>query len=190
MLRSTAATPWRERLRRTPAPSGTTRTDAEEEQRQRRSAPSAAQPAVARSRRRRAAARRRVTGRPAHRRWRRRCSRLISSSMANDASSITQRERGRPGVVELLELRHDQQRRDLGPHRHVAGDEDDRAVLAERRGRRRARSRSARPGSSAGRMTRAKVCQRLRRAWRRPPRPRRRGPRAPAAPCARRRAGR
>ena len=35
------------------------------------------------------------------------------------------------GVVVLLELRDDQQRRDLGPHRHVAGDEDDRPVFAD-----------------------------------------------------------
>ena len=38
------------------------------------------------------------------------------------------------GVVELLQLGDDQQRRDLGLHRHVAGDEDHRAVLAERPG--------------------------------------------------------
>src|SRR5204863_179086 len=43
-----------------------------------------------------------------------------------------ERERGRAGVVELLELRHDQERRDLGLHRHVAAHEHDGAVLAER----------------------------------------------------------
>src|SRR5437868_588905 len=38
----------------------------------------------------------------------------------------------RLSVGELLEARHDQHRGDLGPERHVAGDEDHRAVLAER----------------------------------------------------------
>src|SRR5262249_8321967 len=38
----------------------------------------------------------------------------------------------RARVVVLLELGDDQERRDLRPHRHVAGDEDDRAILAER----------------------------------------------------------
>ena len=41
-------------------------------------------------------------------------------------------ERRGAGVVELLQLDDDQQRRDLGLHRQVAGDEDDRAVLADR----------------------------------------------------------
>src|SRR5438876_11020981 len=41
-------------------------------------------------------------------------------------------DRRRLGVGELLEPRHDQDGRDLGPERHVARDEDDRAVLAER----------------------------------------------------------
>src|SRR5690606_26961406 len=36
---------------------------------------------------------------------------------------------GRGGVVVLVELDHDQQRQDLGLHRHVAGDENHRAVL-------------------------------------------------------------
>ena len=42
------------------------------------------------------------------------------------------RDRGRARVVVLLELRDDEERGDLRLHRHVAGDEDDRAVLAER----------------------------------------------------------
>ena len=41
-------------------------------------------------------------------------------------------ERRSAGVVELLQLDDDQQRRDLGLHRQVAGDEDHRAVLADR----------------------------------------------------------
>src|SRR5262249_8703196 len=41
-------------------------------------------------------------------------------------------DRGRLGVVELLEPRDHEDRRDLGLERHVAGDEDDRAVLPER----------------------------------------------------------
>ena len=45
-----------------------------------------------------------------------------------------QRHRRGAGVVVLLELGDDQERRDLGLHRHVAGDEDHRAVLADRAG--------------------------------------------------------
>src|SRR5213594_512071 len=41
-------------------------------------------------------------------------------------------DRRRLGVGELLEPRHDEDRRDLGAERHVARDEDYRAVLAER----------------------------------------------------------
>jgi hypothetical protein len=41
------------------------------------------------------------------------------------------RDGGRLAVGELLEAGHDQDRRDLGPVRHVAGDEDDRAVLPD-----------------------------------------------------------
>ena len=41
------------------------------------------------------------------------------------------RDGGGARVVVLLELGDDQQGRDLGLHRHVAGDEDDGAVLAE-----------------------------------------------------------
>src|SRR5262245_56960719 len=43
-----------------------------------------------------------------------------------------ERDRRGAGVVELLEPDHDQKRRDLGLHGHVAGDEDDRSVLSER----------------------------------------------------------
>src|SRR5690606_17773687 len=39
------------------------------------------------------------------------------------------------GVVVLVQLDHDQQRQDLGLHRHVAGDEDHRAVLADAAGK-------------------------------------------------------
>ncbi len=38
---------------------------------------------------------------------------------------------GGAGVVILLQLGDDQQRHDLGLHRHIAGDEDDRPVLAD-----------------------------------------------------------
>src|ERR1035438_8230509 len=44
------------------------------------------------------------------------------------------RNRGSPGVIVLFELGDDQQRSDFSFHRHVAGDEDDRAVLAESAG--------------------------------------------------------
>ena len=61
-----------------------------------------------------------------------RCSRLMTSSSTNEATSITDGDRRRAGVVVLLELGDDHQRRDLRHHRHVAGDEDHRAVLADR----------------------------------------------------------
>ena len=84
-----------------------------------------------------------------------RLQRVDANSSANDATSMHQRDRGGAGVVVLLELGDDQQRRDLGLHRHVAGDEDDRAVLAERarEGEREAgeqRGRTARAGSRGG----------------------------------------
>src|SRR5262245_34841175 len=41
------------------------------------------------------------------------------------------RDDGRAGVVELLQPDHDQQRRDLGHERDVAGNEDDRSVFAD-----------------------------------------------------------
>ena len=43
-------------------------------------------------------------------------------------------DRGRPGIVELLKPDDDQERRDLGHVGQVAGDEDHRAVLADRPG--------------------------------------------------------
>src|SRR6266508_1300524 len=42
---------------------------------------------------------------------------------------------GGAGIVELLELDHDQQGRNLRDERHVAGDEDHRAVLADGAGK-------------------------------------------------------
>ena len=85
-------------------------------------------------------------------------SRLRSSSeavdrqaaSANDTTSIDHRDGGRAGIVVLLELGDDQQRRDLRAHRHVAGDEDHRAVFAHgaRKGQRR--SRSDAPGKIVG----------------------------------------
>ena len=69
----------------------------------------------------------------------------MASSSTNEITSMTTRDGGRAGVVVLLQLGHDQQRRDLGLHRHVAGDEDHRAVLADARA-----NASAKPVSSAG----------------------------------------
>ena len=43
--------------------------------------------------------------------------------------------RGRAGVVELVQLGDNQQRRDFGSHRHVARDENHRAVFAHRAGK-------------------------------------------------------
>src|SRR5215211_7974818 len=45
------------------------------------------------------------------------------------------RDGGGAGIVELLELGDDEQRRDLRDERHVAGDEDHRAVLADGAGK-------------------------------------------------------
>ena len=50
----------------------------------------------------------------------------------------------RPGDVVLLELRHDEERGDLGLHRHVPRDEDDRAVLPEAAGEGERRPREER----------------------------------------------
>ena len=41
-------------------------------------------------------------------------------------------ERCGAAVIELLQVDHDEQRRDLGFHRQVARDENDRSVLTER----------------------------------------------------------
>ena len=73
---------------------------------------------------------------------------------------MTTRDGRRAGVVVLLQLGHDQQRRDLRLHRHVAGDEDHRAVFAHARARTPSRSRSAAPaqtraGSPGGRFASA-----------------------------------
>ncbi|KAG1257695.1 hypothetical protein G6F65_015816 [Rhizopus arrhizus] len=55
---------------------------------------------------------------------------------------------GGAGVVELLQLGNDQQRRDLGHHGHVAGDEHHRSVLAHRacEGQRKARHQRRQDG--------------------------------------------
>src|SRR5215813_2281599 len=50
----------------------------------------------------------------------------------------------RLGVAELLETGDHEHRRDLGPERHVARDEDHRAVLAERAGEREGEPRDDR----------------------------------------------
>ena len=86
----------------------------------------------------------------------------MASSSTNETTSITTRDRGRAGVVVLLELGDDEQRRDLGLHRHVAGDEDDRAVLAERAREREREAGQRAPAAWPGRITRRKVCQRRR----------------------------
>ena len=58
----------------------------------------------------------------------------MTSSIANEATSMMRADRGGAGIVELLELDDDQQRRDLRHVGHVAGDEDHRAVFADRPG--------------------------------------------------------
>ena len=68
-------------------------------------------------------------------------SRLMLRSRTNEKASITTAIRRGAGVVVLLELGDDQERRDFGLHRHVAGDEDDGAVLPDGARRRPARSR-------------------------------------------------
>ncbi|ABA49583.1 hypothetical protein BURPS1710b_2014 [Burkholderia pseudomallei 1710b] len=77
-------------------------------------------------------------------------------------------ERGGARVVVLLELRDDEQRRDFRFHRHVAGDEDHRAVFAERarereREARQQRGRHGRQHDAAERepARRAEACGRL-----------------------------
>ena len=62
-----------------------------------------------------------------------RSSRLIASSATNESASSTTADRGRLLVGELLERSTTTSTGAIsGPVRHVAGDEDDRAVLADR----------------------------------------------------------
>ena len=61
-------------------------------------------------------------------------------------------DRRRAGVVVLLELGDDEQRRDLRLHRHVAGDEDHRAVLADRARERQREAGDAAPAARSGRI--------------------------------------
>ena len=79
---------------------------------------------------------------------------LISDQRAERDRHHGQADGRGAGVVVLLQLDDDQQRRDLGLHRHVAGDEDHRAVLADRAGEGQAdaaRSATARaPAGSRG----------------------------------------
>ena len=60
------------------------------------------------------------------------CSALMPSMSAKDNTSMTTAMAVAPAVVILLQFGDDQQRRDFGFHRHVAGDENDRAVFADR----------------------------------------------------------
>src|SRR5690606_22036026 len=53
------------------------------------------------------------------------------------------------GVVVLVQLDHDQQRQDFGLHRHVAGDEDHRTVLANATGK--GQRKAGQPGGQQGR---------------------------------------
>ena len=68
----------------------------------------------------------------------------MTSSMAKEIDQHDRGDRRGAGIVELLELDDDQQRRDLGDVRQVAGDEDDRAVFADgaREGEREAGERA------------------------------------------------
>ena len=122
--------------------------------------------------------------RPAH--W----SRLMPSRSANDTTSMTTAIAVAPGVVVLLQLGHDEERRDLGPHRHVAGDEDDRAVLAEGPRERQREAGEDAPARAPGGARGGTSASGSRRGSRPPPPARPRGPRAPAAPCAPRTAAR
>ena len=98
--------------------------------------------------------------------------------------------RGRAGVVVLLELGDDDQRRDLRHHRQVAGDEDHRAVFADRARERQREARQQRRRQASAAPRAARSASGGRRGWRPPPRSRYRGPPAPAARCAPRTAGR
>src|SRR5271165_5880251 len=74
---------------------------------------------------------------------------------------LDRRDRGRSGVIVFLELDDDQKRRDLGDERHVAGDEDDRAIFpdAAREGQRNAgeqRRRQLRDHHAADRLPSAR----------------------------------
>ncbi len=61
----------------------------------------------------------------------RRWSRLIASSRINDVIKQDGGNRRRSRIIVLLKLGDDQQRRDFRLHRHIAGDEDYRSVLAQ-----------------------------------------------------------
>ena len=61
-----------------------------------------------------------------------RCRALIVKTRTKDVDEEDERDRGGARRVVLLELRHDEKGSDLGAEGHVAGDEDDRAVFAER----------------------------------------------------------
>ena len=117
-------------------------------------------------------------------------SRLIMSSRAKDTHQHHHGDRRRAGVVVLLQLGDDEQRDDLRLHRHVARDEDDRAVLAERPRERQREAGEQRRRDGRERSTRAKVCQRRAPRLAAASSTSTSSPPAPAAPCGPRTAGR
>ena len=72
-------------------------------------------------------------------------SALIAEEQNERNEQHHERNGGRARIVVLLELRDDEQRRNLGPHRHVAGDEHDRPYSPSARAK-----ASAKPVSQAG----------------------------------------
>ena len=94
------------------------------------------------------------------------------------------RDGRRAGRVVALDLAEDVDRRDLGLERDVPRDQHDRAELADRAARTRARRRRGSPGSRFGKHDPPEDRQRARRRARPPPPPSRgRARAAPAAPC-------
>ena len=88
------------------------------------------------------------------------CSRLIATDDERDRQHHG-RDRGGAGVVVLLQLDDDQERGDLGRHRHVAGDEDHRAVLADGAGEGEREAGEQRRAAARAGSPRKTVCQRL-----------------------------
>ena len=91
---------------------------------------------------------------------RRRAQPMASSTTSAMATRTIDTALGAREVVALGQA-EDVGRRDLGLEREVARNEDDRAELARRRGRRPARPRPAPTGSTLGRMTRNSTWRRV-----------------------------